>query len=152
MRQKIKTFSLNESLGFWLYRSHMLVSAALRKTFKDAGYDLTPEQWAVLLRLREKEGLNQSQLGEKSAKDRHNITRILKQLDKRGYIEKRHIENDKRPFHIYLSPAGRSLLKELRPLILKHHDLMYEGFGEGDVLKFRRYLEHIVDNLRCLEL
>jgi DNA-binding MarR family transcriptional regulator len=93
MRQKIENLSLDESLGFLLYRSHIQVSAALRNAFQDAGYDLTPEQWAVLLRLREQEGLNQSNLGEKTYKDRHNITRILKQLDKRGYIEKRHIEN-----------------------------------------------------------
>ena len=148
MRQKIEIFSLNESLGFWLYHSHIQVSAALRRTFQDAGYDLTPEQWAVLLRLREQEGLNQSQLGEKASKDRHNITRILKQLDKRGYIEKHHIENDKRAFHIYLAPAGRSLLKELKPVVLKHRDRMCKGFSKDDLLKIRDYLEHIVNNLR----
>jgi len=33
MRQKIETFSLDESLGFWLYGSHIQVSASLRQTF-----------------------------------------------------------------------------------------------------------------------
>jgi len=148
MRQKIATFSLDESLGFWLYRSHIQVSAALRQTFQDAGYDLTPEQWAVLLRLREQEGLNQSQLGEKTSKDRHNITRILKQLDKRGYIEKRHDEKDKRAFHVYLAPAGRSILKKLKPIVLKHRNRMCKGFRKDDLLKIRDYLGHIVNNLR----
>ena len=148
MRQKIETFSLDESLGFWLYRSHIQVSAALRQTFQDAGYDLTPEQWAVLLRLREQEGLNQSQLGEKTFKDRHNITRILKQLDKRGYIEKRHDEKDKRAFHVYLAPAGRSILKELKPIVLKHRNRVCKGFSKDDLLKIRDYLGHIVNNLR----
>ncbi len=148
MRQKIETFSLDESLGFWLYRSHIQVSAALRQTFQDAGYDLTPEQWAVLLRLREQEGLNQSQLGEKTFKDRHNITRILKQLDKRGYIEKRHYEKDKRAFHVYLAPAGRSILKELKPVVLKHRNRVCKGFSKDDLLKIRDYLGHIVNNLR----
>jgi len=150
MRQKIETFSLDESLGFWLYRSNIQVSASLRQTFQDAGHDLTPEQWAVLLGLQEEEGLNQSQLGEKTSKDRHNITRILKQLDKRGYIEKRHIENDKRAFHIYLAPAGRSLLKELKPIVLTHRDRVCNGFSKDDLLKIRDYLRRIVDNLRRL--
>jgi len=150
MRQKIETFSLDESLGFWLYRSHIQVSAALRQTFQDAGYDLTPEQWAVLLRLREQEGLNQSQLGEKTFKDRHNITRILKQLDKRGYIEKLHDEKDKRAFHVYLAPAGRSILKELKPIVLKHRNRVCKGFRKDDLLKIRDYLGHIVNNLRRL--
>jgi DNA-binding MarR family transcriptional regulator len=94
---------------------------------QDACHDLTPEQWAVLLGLREQEGLNQNQLGEKTFKDRHNITRILKQLDKRGYIEKLHDKKDKRAFHVYLSPAGRSLIKKLKPVgkIWKNGDLEY---------------------------
>ena len=148
MRQKIEIFSLDKSLGFLLYRSHIQVSAALRQAFQDAGYDITPEQWAVLLRLWEQEGLNQSQLGEKTSKDRHNITRILKQLDKRGYIEKLHDEKDKRAFNIYLSPSGRSLLKELNPVVLKHRDRMCKGFSKDDLLKIRDYLGHIVNNLR----
>jgi MarR family transcriptional regulator, organic hydroperoxide resistance regulator len=148
MRQKIETFSLDESLGFWLYRSHIQVSADLRQTFQDAGFNITPEQWAVLLRLREQEGLNQSQLGEKTSKDRHNITRILKQLDKRGYIEKRHIENDKRAFHIYLAPAGRSLLKELKPVVLKHRDRVCKSFSKNDLLRIREYLNHLINNLQ----
>jgi DNA-binding MarR family transcriptional regulator len=148
MKQNIETFSLDESLGFWLYRSHIQVSAALRQAFQDAGFDITPEQWAVLLGLQEQEGFNQSQLGEKTSKDRHNITRILKQLDKRGYIEKRHIENDKRAFHIYLAPAGRSILKELKPVVLKHRDRMCKGLSKNDLLKIRNYLGHIVNNLQ----
>jgi DNA-binding MarR family transcriptional regulator len=148
MRKKIETLSLDESLGFCLYRSHIQVSAALRQAFQDAGYDLTPEQWAVLLRLQEQEGLNQSQLGEKTSKDRHNITRILKQLDKRGYIEKRHDEKDKRAFHIYLAPAGRSIIKELNPLVLKNRERMCKGLSHDDLLKILNYLDQIVNNLR----
>ena len=150
MRQKIETFSLDESLGFWLYRSHIQVSAALRQAFQDAGHDLTPEQWAVLLGLQEEEGLNQSQLGEKTYKDRHNITRILKQLDKRGYIEKLHDKKDKRAFRVYLSPAGRSLLRELKQVVLKHRDRLSNGFSKDDLLNIRDYLHRIVDNLRRL--
>ena len=148
MRQKIEIFSLDKSLGFLLYRSHIQVSAALRQAFQDSGHDLTPEQWAVLLRLREQEGLNQSHLGEKTYKDRHNITRILKQLNRRGYIEKHNDEKDKRAFRIYLTPAGRSLLKELKPIVLKHRDRVRKGFSKDDLLKIRDYLGHIVDNLR----
>jgi DNA-binding MarR family transcriptional regulator len=148
MEQKIETFSLDESLGFWLYRSHIQVSAALRQAFQDAGHDLTPEQWAVLLGLREEEGVNQSQLGEKTYKDRHNINRILKQLDKRGYIEKLHDKKDKRAFRVYLSPTGRGLLKELKPVVLKHRDRVCKGFSKDDLIKIRDYLRHIVINLR----
>jgi DNA-binding MarR family transcriptional regulator len=142
-----KKQTINESLGFWLYRSHTQVSAALRQTFQDAGYDLTPEQWAVLFRLQEQEGINQIQLSEKTFKDRHNITRILKQLDKRGYIEKRNNENDKRAHRIYLSPSGRSLYKNIKPLVLKHRKRICKGFKAQDMLNIRKYLGQVIHNL-----
>jgi DNA-binding MarR family transcriptional regulator len=148
MGQKIDTFSLDESLGFWLYRSHIHVSAALRQAFQNAGCDLTPEQWTVLLSLQEQEGLNQSKLGEKTSKDRHNITRILKQLDKRGYIEKRPDKKDKRALSIYLAPAGHSIIRELKCVVLKHRNRVCNGFSKDDLLKIRNYLHHIVNNLR----
>ncbi|MGA2554249.1 MAG: MarR family transcriptional regulator [Smithella sp.] len=142
-----KKQTINESLGFWLYRSHAQVSAALRQTFQDAGYDLTPEQWAVLFRVQEQEGINQIQLSEKTFKDRHNITRILKQLDKRGYIEKRNDENDKRANRIYLSPSGRSLYKNIKPLVLQHRKRICKGFNAKDMLNIRKYLGQVIHNL-----
>jgi DNA-binding MarR family transcriptional regulator len=146
--KKIQTFySPDESPGFWLYRCHSLVSAALRQTFQDAGYDLTPEQWAVLFRLQEQEGMNQIQLSEKTFKDRHNITRILKQLDKRGYIEKRNDKNDKRAHRIYLSQSGRSLYENIKPFILQHRNRVCKGFKSEDLLYFRKYLEQVIHNL-----
>ena len=142
-----KKQTINESLGFWLYRSHTQVSAALRQTFQDAGYDLTPEQWAVLFRLQEQEGINQIQLSEKTFKDRHNITRILKQLDKRGYIEKRSDESDKRAHRIYLSPSGSSLYKNVKPLVLQHRKRICMGFTAKDQRGIRKYLEQVIHNL-----
>jgi DNA-binding MarR family transcriptional regulator len=147
MEKKQTIYSIDESLGFLLYRGHSLVSAALRQTFQDAGYDLTPEQWAVLYRLREQEGLNQIQLSEKTFKDRHNITRILKQLDKRGYIEKQNDKNDKRAHHIYLSRSGRTLYENIKPFISQHRERVCKDLNAKDLRDIRKYLERIIRNL-----
>ena len=147
MKKKQILYSLDESLGYWLYRSHIQVAAAFRQALQDSGYDLTPEQWSVLYRLREQEGLNQIQLSEKTYKDRHNITRILKQLDKRGYIEKRNDKNDKRAHRIYLSPSGRSLYENIKPLVLQHRNRLCKGFKEKDLFHIRKYLEQVIHNL-----
>ena len=41
MRRKQASYSLDESLGYWLYRSHSKVAAAFRQAFQNAGYDLS---------------------------------------------------------------------------------------------------------------
>jgi DNA-binding MarR family transcriptional regulator len=148
MGEKKTIYSLDESLGYLLYRSHSQVSAALRQTFQDAGYDLTPEQWAVLYRLREQEGINQIQLSEKTYKDRHNMTRILKQLNKRGYIAKRNNKNDKRAHCIYLTQKGRSLCENITPFVAQHRDRTCKGFEAKELFNIRKYLEQIIHNLK----
>jgi MarR family transcriptional regulator, organic hydroperoxide resistance regulator len=144
---KAKSYSLDESLGFSVYRTHTLGANALRRAFQGAGYDVTPEQWGVLARLREEEGTNQTQLGEKTLKDRHNITRILNLLEKRGYVERRPDETDKRVYRVYLTKAGRATLEELAPMVLSHRKSTFKGLTQEDLRTMRTLLEQVVKNL-----
>ncbi len=144
---KIESSSMDESLGFSVYRIHTQGSNALRRAFQAAGYDVTPEQWAVLARLEEEEGMNQTRLGEKMLKDRHNITRILNLLERRGYVERRPDEADKRVYRVYMTAAGRATRKELAPIVLAHRRSAFKGLTREDFRTMRRLLERILKNL-----
>jgi DNA-binding MarR family transcriptional regulator len=149
-----KLFPRDESLGFWMYRLHIQRVTTLRKEFQAAGYDLTTEQWALLARLWEQEGINQNQLAEKALKDRHNITRILNRLEKQGHIERRPDENDKRAYRLYLTETGRAVQKKLTPVVLKHIGTMLKGINAEDQQAFHKIIKQIVDNLenRLIEI
>jgi len=142
-----RTPSSSESLGFWIYRTQSQASNLLRRTFQAHGYNLTPEQWGVLATLRESEGVNQSQLGEKTFKDRHNITRILDLLEKRGLIERRIDEGDKRAYRVFLTDSGREREEELEGLVKSHREALFEGLSAEDLATMRRIFEHIVRNI-----
>jgi DNA-binding MarR family transcriptional regulator len=144
---KPKSYSPDESLGFSIYRVHTQGTNALRRAFQAAGYDVTPEQWGVLARLRDKEGTNQTQLGEKALKDRHNITRILNLLEKRRYIERRPDKADKRVYRVFLTAAGRAAQEELAPIVLNHRRLTFKGLTRENLRTMRLLLERIVKNL-----
>ena len=144
---KTKSYSLDESPGFLIYRVNTQGTNALRRALQAAGYDVTPEQWAVLARLRQEEGTNQTQLGEKMLKDRHNITRILNLLEKRGYVERRPDEADKRVYRVFLTEAGRVTQEELAPVVLNHRKLTFKGLTPEDLRTMRILLERIVRNL-----
>src|SRR3974390_881615 len=114
-----KLFPLENSLGFWLYRVHTQGAPALRKEFLSAGLDLMPEQWAVMARLHELPGMSQSRLGQKTFKNRHNINRIVNLLEKRGLIERRPDEADKRANCLFLTAAGQAILELSTPVVQK---------------------------------
>jgi len=136
-----------DSLGFWIYRAHTQSSNLLRRTFQAHGFDLTPEQWGVLAALRDEEGVNQSQLGENTFKDRHNITRILGLLEKRGLVERRIDEGDRRAYRVFLTEAGRKEQKKLQGLVKTHQEGLFEGLKPEELAGLRQIFEHIVRNI-----
>jgi DNA-binding MarR family transcriptional regulator len=136
-----------EALGFWIYRLYNQGSNLLRKTFQAEGFDLTPEQWGVLTRLREEEGMNQSHLGEKTFKDRHNITRILNLLERRGCIERRADKADKRVYRLFLTKTGQNVQKKLGAIVMTHREAIFEGLSREDIVTMQRIVEHTVKNV-----
>lgn len=136
-----------DSLGFWIYRIYAQVSNHLRKTFQMHGYDCTPEQWGVLTRLRREEGINQSRLGERTFKDRHNITRILDLLEKQGLIERRMDGGDRRANRIFLTETGKDVEEKLKVLVMKHREEILDGLSAEDMAAMRRIFAHIANNI-----
>jgi len=140
-------FPIEELLGFWVYRMQTQGTALLGRRLRLAGYDITPEQFGVLARLREDQGMNQRQLGEKTLKDRHNVTRILNLLERRGYIERRPDITDKRIYRIFMTESGRDLQEKLTPIVTSHLDQLLDGLSPEELRTMRAILEHIVGNI-----
>lgn len=143
----VTLFPFDKTPGFWIYRVHTQSGALLRRSFQAAGYDLTPEQWFILTRLREDQGMSQSRLGEKSFKDRHNITRILNLLEKRGYIERRANKKDTRAYRIFLTESGKTIQEELTGTVLNHLRHIYSGISNKDLSHMLKVLKQIVSNI-----
>ncbi len=145
--KKTAAFLFEDSPSYWVYRIRIKADAALRKAFQEAGYDLTPEQWSVLVRLCEEEGMSQCRLGEKTLKDRHNMTRILNRLEKKGLIERRRCAGDRRSFGIYPTETGRKAEANLSRIVLSQRPFRYKGVSEQDLLVLKRVLQRILKNL-----
>ena len=146
--KKVDPFPFDISPSHWVYRVRMKADAMLRKVFQDAGHvDMTPEQWSVMARLFEQEGMNQCQLGEKTLKDRHNITRILNRLEKKGLIERRRCAGDNRSFRIYLTATGRKTERELSALALGQRGFRYKGMSDQDLEVLRELLKKLYRNI-----
>ncbi|SJZ45047.1 MarR family transcriptional regulator, transcriptional regulator for hemolysin [Enhydrobacter aerosaccus] len=80
-----------------------------------AGIGLTDATWAPLVHLEEfGEGITQNNLACRVGIDGSSLVRLLDILDERGLIERRTNANDRRAKQIFLTPAGRKILAEIR--------------------------------------
>jgi DNA-binding MarR family transcriptional regulator len=109
-------YQIKDSLGFIIYRTALALKAALHRSFAENGYEITPEQWGIIRHLWEEEGLSQREIGEKAAKDKPNITRMLDVLEKKRLIFRQPDPRDRRKYCIYLTKEGKQLHEQLFPL------------------------------------
>jgi DNA-binding MarR family transcriptional regulator len=108
--------SLKDSLGFIIYRTALALKSALQRSFKEHGYEITGEQWAIIRHLWQADGLSQREIAEQTAKDKPNITRMLDALEKKRLIFRQPDPRDRRKYCIYLTKEGRQLHDRLIPL------------------------------------
>ena len=102
------------SVGFLLGATYNKLAALLMHRLK--AYDITPEQWSVLYHIVDDEGMIQKEIAARTFKDKPTITRILHQLEYKGFIVRQEDEVDRRSLRINATDQGRQLIAETIPI------------------------------------
>lgn len=77
--------------------------------------DLTLTQFAVMEALFHLGPMSQTEIGVKLLKSGGNITLVLDNLEKHGYVERERCESDRRRFTVRLTDAGRAKIEDVLP-------------------------------------
>lgn len=104
---------LKSSLGYLLNIAQSTVQRRLLHAFKDAGYDITVEQWTVLVHLWEQDGVSQQELSLATGKDNASICRLIDSLEKRNLVVRVPNKSDRRINDIYMTSAAKSIRTDL---------------------------------------
>ena len=118
----------------------------LQKRFNDAGFDLTVDQWVLIDHVARNQGISQNTLAELTTKDAPTVTRILDLLVKKGLVERRMSEDDRRKFNIFLMPEGEKTFETVLPVV---KEIRRQGWGElneEDYEHFVRIMDSIYQN------
>jgi MarR family transcriptional regulator, organic hydroperoxide resistance regulator len=140
-------FKLDDSFGYLINLAAQRLKYELHQNFQAKGYDITPEQWAVLNRLWEEDGLSQVDLAERTFKDKPGTTRILNLLEKKGVVVRRLDESDRRVLRVFLTKIGRDLKDKLIPCAQDVLIKSSKNVTEAEILQFKRTLNQILRNL-----
>lgn len=85
----------------------------LNRTFLRAGYDLSREQYELLQVLWEEDNVNQQTISRKLEKSKYNVTKLLNTLCKRGYVQRKMGQEDRRNNFVVLTEKGMEARKAL---------------------------------------
>lgn len=97
-----------ETFGTLTSRVSSLMKKELSKAFNNINEYLTPEEFSILSMLWENGNMIQSDIVEKTKKDKAITTRLLNSLTDKGFVKKSPCIKDKRNFEVFLTEKGIS--------------------------------------------
>ena len=113
--------------GFLLTDSARLLRKLIDRRLQPLG--LSRAQWSVLAILANHEGVSQSQISQELEIEKSTAGRLIDQVEKSGWIERRPIPGDRRLWSIHLTDQARQLLVEIERVVLHAREEMLRGLS-----------------------
>jgi MarR family transcriptional regulator, temperature-dependent positive regulator of motility len=108
---------------------------------------LTPRQLALLMAIEECEGLNQTELTERTGIDRSTISEMIRRLQRKGLLQRRRPRGDERSYAVNLTEEGRRVLSAISPLAAGVEQAALNALPRVQRKEFVAALASIVDAL-----
>jgi DNA-binding MarR family transcriptional regulator len=119
-----------------------------QKKLRQHGFDITIDQWLVIISLVENPGVKQQELSEIVLKDNASVTRIIEILVKKGWIARTEHLTDRRQVQLTVTQSGKEMLAALQPLIVENRKMALKGVDEKLILNAKKMLDQLVRNCK----
>lgn len=137
--------------GFLLTDSARLLRKLIDRRLQPLG--LSRAQWSILAILSNRDGLSQSQISDELEIEKSTTGRLIDQVEKSGWIERRPIPGDRRLWGIHLTDRARQLIAEVESIILQTRAEMLHGLSAEQQQCLSELLQTVKANLSAaLEL
>ena len=104
-------YELEAQIGHLLRRAHQRATSLFLASMQE--HQLTPTQWAALVKLHEQGALSQNHLGRLTAMDPATIQGVIRRLVTRDLICRAEDLNDRRRAVLRLTESGTDLVDQL---------------------------------------
>lgn len=101
----------------------------------------------VLGLLRDRGAMSPSELGDRLIVTRATVTGLLDSLERHGFVSRTANPVDRRSLVVDITPAGLTVLQELRTLIHRHEKAWMSALSEDDLRGYIARLHQIQDSL-----
>lgn len=139
-------FNMDQSLGFILNRTAFASKNSFNRLIRS--YGISPEQWSVIFRVVEHNGISQKALAETTYRDQGNLTRMLDRLIEKGYIKREADADDRRGIKLFATDKSITLAEEVIPLSSAHNETMTNGLSGEEQAALIALLNRVYTNIK----
>ena len=117
------------------------------KRLKEEGYDITIDQWVILLRIHEEDQQTQVELATAVNKDTASVTRILDLLPGKKLVRRIPNQNDKQKSSLVLTSKGKVYVKEAENVVVAIREEGLKDISASDIETTNRVLKQMAINM-----
>ncbi|MBW7891818.1 MAG: MarR family transcriptional regulator [Chitinophagaceae bacterium] len=129
-------------------RTPLSINRLLSFFLKESNISLSKEQWSIMAVLWRNDGCTQQAIADATYRDRPGTTRLLDNLQKDGFIERKADKSDRRTNLIYLTQKGKSIEKAVVNALNKTIDVATKGISDQKINTLREIFEQINKNIQ----
>ena len=133
----------NDKPGHLARRFQQIAVAVFHAAVEEAGYDLTPVQYAALTTVGMQPGIDQATLAGLIAYDRTTITGVVDRLVQKGLVV-RQASKDRRAHALQITDEGHRTLEGIEPAVEAAQRIMLCGLTRDEAATFMRLLRKAI--------
>lgn len=141
------SFDHKQSLGYLTSIASRLLSNILAMRLKDAGIDMTSEQWGAIIILLNDGAMTQGQLGEQLRLEKSSVSRLTDGLERRGWVVRAKDAIDSRQRLVTATPKALDTALHCETIARAILNEAQTGMTEDEMLATRALLSRIIKNL-----
>lgn len=134
-------YALEQQIGHLMRKANQRHTVIFASAMKDL--DLTPMQFAVMVKINDEGEVSQNLLGRLASMDPATVQGVVKRLAERNLIDAKPDVNDRRRHLWTLSNAGEKLLKKALPVAKKITQATLEPLSDAEGQNFARILSKL---------
>jgi DNA-binding MarR family transcriptional regulator len=123
------------------------VARRLQKNFRQAGLEVTIEQWSVLYHLWKEDCLSQQELCNRTFRDKPSITRLIDNLEKQSLVKRMPSKTDRRINLVCLTEPAKNLQQLTIDLANQTMSEALVGVKKEDIDIVKDVFQRVYDNL-----
>lgn len=129
-RRSIDYGPLAQRLGYVLRRAQMAVFQDVIAAF--AEHDIRPGQYSILTIIECNPGLSQTEVAATLGIKKPNFVAMIDRLQARGLVHRAAAPNDRRSHALFLTDAGKRLMRKLHRIAAQHEKRVADRVGDAD--------------------
>jgi DNA-binding MarR family transcriptional regulator len=137
----IKFGPLATWIGFNLRMAQEATFQAFSRRSQEIGE--SPGRFATLTLIGRNPGISQTELSLANGRDKSSLTPVVEDLVRRGLVERRRMDRDRRAYRLNLTAAGKKILALMMRCARQHERVLDRIIGARDRKRFVDVLKRI---------